>query len=155
MKIFKITEKIEVICEAKKTRSGFKHEATLVKNSNTYETVKCCYLNRTWECYEYQSVLYKLIEKTTALSNEEKETCKKFINQDHTDWSGFRTVAMVSKLGDIFCDTKKDRNDWKLRMLKAGLGNMGLEMPEDWEQLDEDTKQSRLDAVIKMVGEHP
>jgi len=37
-------------------------------------------------------------------------------------------------------------------MIKAGLGDKGLIMPEDWDSLDEDTKQARLDGVIKMMS---
>jgi hypothetical protein len=33
-------------------------------------------------------------------------------------------------------------------MLKAGLGNAGLEIPADWDTLSEDEKTRRLDAVI-------
>jgi hypothetical protein len=60
---------------------------------------------------------------------------------------------MVAKMGELLCDNQKDKNDWKARMLKAGLGNSGLEMPEDWDTLDEDTKQARLDGVIKIMSE--
>jgi hypothetical protein len=54
-------------------------------------------------------------------------------------------------MGELFCDNQKDKNDWKVRMLKAGLENKGLIMPEDWNTLDEDTKQARLDGVIKIM----
>jgi hypothetical protein len=33
-------------------------------------------------------------------------------------------------------------------MIKAGLGNKGLEMPEDWDSLSEDEKEKRLNNVI-------
>jgi hypothetical protein len=131
MKLFKISDKIEIICEAKKTRNGFKHKATLLLNKKTYETVNINYLNRTWERYEFQSVLSKLIDKTTALSEDEIKLCHSFIAKDHTDWSGFRAVSMVAQLGELFCDNQKEKNDWKARMLKAGLGNMGLQIPEE------------------------
>jgi hypothetical protein len=49
------------------------------------------------------------------------------------------------------CQDKKEQNDWKARMLKAGLGNAGLQMPEDWESLDEQTKEARLNAVISVL----
>ena len=61
MKIFKLDERFSVICDWKRTRNGFKHEATLCSNGSAVVTVKCCYLNRTWEAYEYESVLRKLI----------------------------------------------------------------------------------------------
>jgi hypothetical protein len=62
MKIFKLDEIYSVVCIFKGTRSGFKHTATLMKNGlQVYET-KVCYLNRTWERFEYESVLRKLIQ---------------------------------------------------------------------------------------------
>jgi hypothetical protein len=33
-------------------------------------------------------------------------------------------------------------------MIKAGLGNKGLEMPEDWDSLSEEEKERRLNNVI-------
>jgi len=61
MKIFTLDKRFSVVCEWKNTRNGFKHEATLCSNGECVATVKCCYLNRTWEVYEYESVLKKLI----------------------------------------------------------------------------------------------
>lgn len=50
-------------------------------------------------------------------------------------------------------DSQKAKNDWKARMLKAGLENKGLSMPDDWEQLSEDEKEKRLNKVIKVLRE--
>ena len=154
MRIFKITENIEIVCESEKTRSGFRHLATLVITGAEQEKAKVCYQNRTWERYEFETVMQKLVNSSKVLSEPEKKVCLAFIDGDHTDWSGFNTVEFVAKLGEIFCDNQKDKNDWKARMLKAGLENKGLVMPEDWDTLDEDTKQARLDAVIKVMGEN-
>jgi len=152
MKSFQISDKIEIVCNWKKTRMAFKHVATLLINGSEIESTKICYQNRTWERYEYESVMLRLVDKSKVLSEEEKKICYDFIKGDHTDWSGFKTTSMVAKLGDLFCDNQKDKNDWKARMLKAGLGNAGLEIPDDWDTLDEDTKQARLDAVIQLAG---
>jgi hypothetical protein len=35
-------------------------------------------------------------------------------------------------------------------MLKAGLSNKGLIMPEDWNELSEDEKEKRLNKVIEL-----
>jgi len=157
MRIFKITKDIEVVCESQNTRSGFRHLATLQrKGRGVGETAKCCYLNRTWERYQFQSVLNKIIAqafKNKTISEEEKKSCDDFIEGDQTDWSDFKTTSMVAKLGDLFCDNQKEKNDWKARMLKAGMENKGLQMPEDWNELDEDTKETRLNAVIGLMGE--
>ena len=76
----------------------------------------------------------------------------KFVDGDQTDWSDFKLVSQVAKMGEVLCKDKKEKNDWKARMLKAGLENKGLIMPDDWDNLDEDTKQARLDMVIKNLG---
>jgi hypothetical protein len=149
MKTFKITEKIKVDCESQKTRSGFRHLATLFIDGRKNTIAKCCYLNRTWERYEFQSVLSKVIGKT-LLSDIDRKLCEEFIKGDHTDWSDMHTTGTIAMLGDIFGTNKKEKNDWKARMLKAGLGNSGLIMPDDWEDLDENTKEERLNQVIKL-----
>lgn len=57
---------------------------------------------------------------------------------------------MVASLGAIFGGNQKESNDWKARMLKAGMP--GLDMPDDWDSLSEDEKQTRLNLVIKEMG---
>ena len=42
---------------------------------------------------------------------------------------------------------------WWNKMLKAGLGNKGLEMPEDWDSLSEDEKERRLNGAIGNLKE--
>jgi len=51
----------------------------------------------------------------------------------------------------MFGKTQKESNDWKARMLKAGLENKGLIMPEDWDTLSENDKEARLNAVINCL----
>lgn len=153
MRKFKINQNIEIVCDSQKTRNGFKHTANLFVDGKEIDSTKCCYLNRTWESYEYQSVILKLIDKSNYLSVEQKKFCTEWANGNHTDWTGFNTTLGIAKLGDIFCDNQKDKNDWKLRMLKAGFENKGLIIPEDWNNLDEATKKARLDMVIAVMGE--
>jgi hypothetical protein len=141
---FKINEEVEVVCEWKKTRNGFKHEATLLRDGRSVQTVKVCYLNRTWEAFEFDTVLKKLAEKSGI--KEISEFVKNRTNDSGTDF--LKSVGMVAKLGELFASTTKDKNDWKVRMLKAGLENKGLSLPEDWESLTEEEKEKRLDGAI-------
>jgi hypothetical protein len=145
---FKINEEVEVVCEWKKTRNGFKHEATLLKGGRSVQTVKVCYLNRTWEAFEFDTVL----ERLAAISGikEISEFVKNRTNDSGTDF--LKSVGMVAKLGEIFASTTKDKNDWKVRMLKAGLENKGLSLPEDWESLTEEEKEKRLDGAIGQLA---
>ena len=72
MKVFSVNfqgEKNSIYCKYENTRNGFKHVATMYYNRNTYVAV-CYYLNRTWECFEYQSVIRKLY---CIISDEMKE----------------------------------------------------------------------------------
>lgn len=47
----------------KKTSYGFKHEAELFKNGSFINKAKCTYYNRTWERYEYESVIKEVLCK--------------------------------------------------------------------------------------------
>jgi hypothetical protein len=94
----------------------------------------------------FSKILKQYGESETEQKEEQKEEEKKADSQ-------LNTVANVALLGEIFGSTQKEKNDWKARMLKAGLENKGLEMPEDWDALSEAEKQRRLDGVIKIMKE--
>ena len=64
MESFKINKELEVICEWKKTRMAFKHEATLLRNGQEAAKIKVCYQNRTWEKYKFDNVMKKLADIT-------------------------------------------------------------------------------------------
>ncbi|HUS51173.1 MAG TPA: hypothetical protein VMZ91_13480 [Candidatus Paceibacterota bacterium] len=150
---FKINDKIEIVCKWEKARDGFRHRATLFINGQEKESTTTHYINRTWESYEFQSVMQKLVDKSTYLTPQEKQFTQKWLKGDRTDWSDFKMTKQVAQLGDVFCKTQKEKNDWKARMLKAGLGNRGLSMPDDWDKLSENEKEKRLNKVIGVLGE--
>jgi len=72
MRIFKLNEVYNVVCNFESTRSGFRHIAVLHKNGYELAKAKCTYLNRTWESYEFESVLQKIIGDN--FEGQEKET---------------------------------------------------------------------------------
>jgi len=155
MNSFKITDRIEVVCEWKKTRTAFKHVATLLINGREIDETKICYQNRTWERYTYESVLEKLINNTTALGSEDKKVCLDYIkNYDRVedDLKPLKMVSMVATLGSLLTDNKKGANDFKTRILKAGLENKGLSIPADWDTLTEDEKEKRLNGAISCLA---
>lgn len=154
--IFRINDKFTVKCETKKTRNGFKHTATLWCNDRELETVKMCYLNRTWERYTYESVLSKLLDKVKGwLEPKQVEQFKSMIaNGGKAEMDAMGAIGIIARMGEVFATTKTEANDWKARMLNAGLGGAGLIMPDDWDTLDEDTKEKRLNGVIKILQEN-
>lgn len=63
MRVFEIEilgEKVRVYCDCKNRKDGFKHVATVYFNKCKYEC-KIKYINRTYEFYDYQRVLYKIV----------------------------------------------------------------------------------------------
>lgn len=150
MKIFKINKSIEIVCNAESTRSGFRHLATLFVDGVETTDGKCTYQNRTWESYEFQSVLFNVVNKS-SLSDKDMKLCKKFIEDYKEHDTIMATTAMVASLGEVFADGKEEKNKWKKRMIKAGLGNRGISFPEDWDELSEDDKEARLDNTIKFM----
>ena len=79
-----------------------------------------------------------------------KEEKKREETEPETD-NSLKTIAMVAKMGEIFGTNQKEKNDWKARMLKAGLENKGLIMPDDWNTLSEDEKEKRLNRAIEQL----
>lgn len=51
----------EFVNESRNTRNGFAHDTTLFINNCERVNQTCHYLNRTWECYRYQTVMLKAI----------------------------------------------------------------------------------------------
>lgn len=51
----------QFVNESRNTRSGFAHDATLFRDGNEIAKASCHYLNRTWECYRYQTVMQRCI----------------------------------------------------------------------------------------------
>jgi len=150
---FNLSDRITIVANASKTRNGFKHTATLYIDGVEVDSAKVNYLNRTWESYEFQTVMQKLVDSTNAISDEEKSKAKSFLNKDQTDRTQFETIGRIAKLGDIFATTPEQKNKWKARMLKAGLESKGLEFPEDWESLPEQEKETRMNKVIEALLE--
>lgn len=59
-------------CNSRSTRNGFAHDCEVWdENYNDICKVSCHYLNRTWECYRFESVLHSAIYK---MAEEQAET---------------------------------------------------------------------------------
>ena len=61
MRIFNLDKNYAVVCDWQNTRNGFKHIATLLKKGTDLGKTKMCYLNRTWERFEYETILKKIV----------------------------------------------------------------------------------------------
>ena len=78
MRLFNLSDSCTVVCESQNTRSGFRHVAVLLWNGEEIDRTKCLYQNRTWERFQYQSVLCRLIDK--CFKGAEREKFLRIIN---------------------------------------------------------------------------
>lgn len=153
MQTFTINKHLHCECEYYETRYSWGHKGWLYRDGAEIGYKKITYYNRTWERYTFESLLRCLADK--AKKHLTPIEYGLFYKKIETNWAKddeqrtskqFKAIAMVASLGDVFGSTDKDKNDWKARMLKAGLP--GLEIPSDWETLSEQEKETRLNAVI-------
>ena len=63
MEKFKLTKKYVVECEWVDKRDGFKHSGTLYREGKRLITAEVHYINRTWESFEFKSVLLEIVDK--------------------------------------------------------------------------------------------
>ena len=154
MKTFTINDRYSIACEWKKTRVAFKHEAVLLDNGNEVDRAKICYQNRTWERFEYESVISKLLYGARILDdNGIRAFLDLAAGADHEEVRArFGTIAMIAQLGELMAGPDLSaRNDWSRRMLATGLEPQGLIFPDDWATLSEEDKKTRLDGVIEIL----
>ncbi len=110
-KYFRLDNGAVIECGWQKTRYGFRHLAVLSGKGQYVET-KACYYNRTWESYEYATVIHKAIRK--AFPDDAEALIEKVDAQARGEIDDrFKMIAGIAKLGEIFCDNQKDKNDWK------------------------------------------
>jgi hypothetical protein len=50
-------------CDSRSTRHGFAHDVELFVNGKPKEKTACHYLNRTWECWQYQTAICSVIRQ--------------------------------------------------------------------------------------------
>lgn len=51
----------QFVNDSRSTRNGFAHDTVLLRDGNEIAKASCHYLNRTWECYRYQTVMQRCI----------------------------------------------------------------------------------------------
>lgn len=149
MNTFQLHEKVNVVCQSENTRYGFRHLATLFYENQEHCAVKCCYYNRTWESYQYQSVLYAAIRKA-KLPKDIQESCTQKI-RDYQEPNNNTSLRTVCAVGELICNTDEEKNNWKIRMIKAA--HPGINIPETWNTLPETEKKERLNQVIATLQE--
>jgi len=63
MQIFKINEDLEFTAESFSNRNSWGHEITAIYKGEDIQSQRTYYQNRTWERYQFQSALKRMIDK--------------------------------------------------------------------------------------------
>jgi len=151
MENFVLPDGYTIECKAEKTRYGFRHLASLRKDFVIVEKAKACYYNRTWERFEFETVIHEVINK--HFIEKIAEAYKQIADKQALEGieKTFQCIGTMAKLGDLFGQSKVESNKFKKRILQAGMA--GLEFPDDFEDLPEEEKEKRLNKVIDFTLE--
>lgn len=82
--------KYQFINESRNTRHGFAHDTELFKNDAFIGEATAHYLNRTWECYRYQTVMM------CCISDIIEAKLNRFI-ADFKEENGIRRLAKAKR----------------------------------------------------------
>lgn len=99
----------------------------------------------------------EFVDESISQGIEEK-TVKKFLKERKPAFSDnnkksslLKTTGMVASFGDVLLKTQKEKNLFKIRMLKAGLEKKGLSFPKDFDKLPQAEQERRLNKVIAIT----
>jgi hypothetical protein len=127
---------------------AFKHEAEILSpKGNIIHETKCCYQNRTWESYEYQSVIRKAL-----FGCFDEKIAKRYMKSIDDKAMGqekkrFDPVKAICALGEIMCDSIEEKAKWKKRM----VGTIdGISFPDDFDALPAEEQLRRLDGALAL-----
>lgn len=71
-------EKFDFNCDSVDTRDGFAHIVDLYQNNNDLSNARENYLNRTWECYIYQTAMIEAVKKAISERRDYLKDCYKY-----------------------------------------------------------------------------
>jgi len=149
MDSFRVNAQYNIYCRSEKTRYGFRHLAELCLGGCVVEKSKACYYNRTWESYEFQSVIHRVLQNHFSPQLAARYMKKLDARARGECDRRFGAVAAVAKLGELLCNKPEEKNAWKKRM----LGTVpGVDFPDDFDALPEGEKQKRLDGAIAAIS---
>lgn len=70
--------KFDFACDSVRTRNGFAHVVSLFMNNDDLSHAREHYLNRTWECYRYQTAMLEAVKKAIAERQDYLKDCYKY-----------------------------------------------------------------------------
>lgn len=123
------------------------HEARAVYNGREIDSARITYQNRTWESYQFQSVMQKLIDQLDESKyiplKDRLEASRMIKTGDRRDMKKLQSMGAMAMLGGIIGGANT-----KARILST---IPGVIMPDDFESLSEEQKNERLDGAINIL----
>lgn len=127
------------------------------KTLKSYETDVCFIENNKAVVKEtYSQTTLRHIKEFLKQNGFKAETEKQILNDykpseeenKKRETENNNILKLVCKMGEVLNTKEEDKNNFKKRMLNARFGE-GLNFPENWDNLSESEKKSRLDTAIK------
>lgn len=149
---FPINDNYRIVCYWINTSYGFKHEAVLISNYREVCKAKVCYYNRTWESFEYETVIDELLKKSELFSKDEIKSLLSMYQKNEYDKINkeFAFIGAIAKLNDLMIPKIEDKNRSNKTLLET---IPGLQFPDNWDELPETEKQNRLNNTIKFLND--
>ena len=158
-KTFPINDSYQINCYYDRTRYGFRHIAKLMRIKDSagasdyteIDRAKVCYYNRTWESFEYETVISCLLDRAKIMTKEQKAEYMSALRRGELSRINamFGFIGAMAQASSLLADSPKEANDRKEGVLKSALGSQGLIMPDTWQ--NEEARTSALDGAIKML----
>lgn len=148
------------------SRKSFYKKAIVISNEHgdyklkSYSTIVCM-IDRNNKAIVYGTYsrttlrhIKEFLKQKGFKADSENQILQDYENDEPEPEKGtgiLNTIKMVCAFGDIINTEQKEKNDWKKRMINAGLENRGISFPDDWETLTEEEKANRLDGALNEI----
>lgn len=125
-------EEIRFYCDTTNTRNGFCHHVFAEGGGKDYEHTRVLYYNRTWESFQYETALYRAIDKFSknlreplrleveAVALDEHKKAEHFIKAFEANFA-----ALSNEQKKFVCDhTPEITNEDQAKIVNAGVAMM-------------------------------
>lgn len=142
-KVFELDGTYSITCWVYETRYSWGHYAEIAKNGSVFNETKYTYYNRTWESYQYQSIIHGLINKARLPDTYNKIADAIGEGNTSKELAHLRLVAVTAGI--------LGTPDTQLKTLITATGG-AITKPDDWDTLTDTEKKERLDKAIEVLS---
>lgn len=148
--VFELDEQYRIVCTSKSNRTGFVHVATLEKNGVGIKTARAQYYNRTWECFQFQTVIENLLTKSFKGKDELIAAYRKKadeIGREEVE-KFFKPFKALAAMADLLGGSQKEKVALKAKTLQAVPG---VSFPDDFGALPIEEQERRINKALEVL----